>query len=82
MEQVIEQYRDTVRPMHNLFVEPAKRVANLIVHASHHGTETFDISCAVLSNHLRAVADQYRLLQSANVQTVCEDNGQTNESDR
>lgn len=67
MEQVVDQYRETVRPMHNLFVEPGKRVADLIVHASHHGVSTFDISCSVLTNHLRAVAEECRLQGASDV---------------
>jgi uridine kinase len=59
MEQVIQQYQATVRPMHNLFVEPGKQMADLIVHASHHGKETLDISCTVLTHHLRAVMAEH-----------------------
>lgn len=73
MEQVVDQYRETVRPMHNLFVEPGKRVADLIVHASHHGVSTFDTSCSVLTNHLRAVAADYRL-NGVNVRVCEQDN--------
>jgi uridine kinase len=31
MESVIEQYLTTVRPMHDEFVEPSKRYADLII---------------------------------------------------
>ena len=31
MESVIEQYMTTVKPMHEQFVEPSKRKANLII---------------------------------------------------
>ena len=31
MESVLEQYRETVRPMHLEFVEPSKRWANIII---------------------------------------------------
>lgn len=31
MENVIEQYKSTVRPMHNQFIEPTKRYADLIL---------------------------------------------------
>ncbi len=32
VEEVIEQYHETVRPMHEAYVEPSKVVADLIVH--------------------------------------------------
>jgi uridine kinase len=31
MESVIEQYVNVVRPMHNQFIEPSKRYADIIV---------------------------------------------------
>jgi uridine kinase len=31
MESVLQQYHDTVRPMHLEFVEPSKRYADIIV---------------------------------------------------
>ena len=31
MEQVIEQYLKTVRPMHLQFVEPSKRYADVVI---------------------------------------------------
>ncbi len=31
MEMVLQQYRDTVRPMHEQFVEPSKRYADMII---------------------------------------------------
>lgn len=31
LESVIRQYRDTVKPMHDQFVEPSKRKANIII---------------------------------------------------
>lgn len=33
-ESAVRQYQDTVRPMHEMFVEPSKRVADIIVPAS------------------------------------------------
>lgn len=35
VDQVIDQYTKTVRPMHHLFVEPNKRKADIIVPSSH-----------------------------------------------
>jgi len=31
IQSVIEQYEETVRPMHNSFVEPSKRYADIII---------------------------------------------------
>lgn len=57
MDQVVQQYHATVRPMHNRYVAPSGKngIANLVVHADADGTDTFDIACAVLTNHLRSV---------------------------
>ena len=52
VQSVIDQYIATVRPMHEMFVEPSKRFADLIVPA------TFDNSVAqeVLITHIRQKA--------------------------
>lgn len=55
MSEVVAQYQTTVRPMHDRYVAPSSCVADLIVHADAHGTDNFDVPCAVLTNHLRAV---------------------------
>jgi len=50
VDDVIRQYHETVRPMHEEFVEPSKRSADLIVHSSGH---SMDVSIRILVNHLR-----------------------------
>jgi len=50
VSEVMEQYETTVRPMHEAFVEPSKRVADVIVHSTGHG----DIALQMICNHLRA----------------------------
>jgi uridine kinase len=55
MPDVVAQYQATVRPMHDRYVAPSCCVADLVVHADAHGTDNFDVPCAVLTNHLRAV---------------------------
>jgi uridine kinase len=55
MTEVVAQYQATVRPMHDRYVAPSSCVADLVVHADAHGTDNFDVPCAVLTNHLRAV---------------------------
>lgn len=51
VEDVLQQYHTTVRPMHQEWVEPSKRVADIIVHSYGHSFET---AVSMLSNHLRA----------------------------
>jgi CRISPR/Cas system CMR-associated protein Cmr5 small subunit len=70
--QVIEQYNQTVRPMHLQYVEPSKLVADIIVHstsdtssknetddpdAKEKSQGSFDVACEVLKNHLMVVAN-------------------------
>lgn len=53
-EQVVEQYLETVRPMHEEFVEPSKRVADIVVH-SHHGVDP-GVALGIIVNHLKVVS--------------------------
>mmetsp|Transcript_26664 Transcript_26664/g.44487 ORF Transcript_26664/g.44487 Transcript_26664/m.44487 type:complete len:197 (-) Transcript_26664:126-716(-) len=53
VSEVIEQYHATVRPMHEEWVEPSKKHADLIVQTNNH---SLDIAVKTLSNHLRAEA--------------------------
>ncbi len=50
IESVIEQYRQTVRPMHDLFVEPSKRFADFIVS----GETTQSHALETVAGHVRA----------------------------
>lgn len=43
MESVIDQYLKTVRPMHNAFVEPSKRYADIIVPQGGYNTVAVDL---------------------------------------
>ena len=52
--QVMEQYSTTVRPMHLEFVEPSKRVADVIV-SSCHGKDT-SMALRMITNHLKLEA--------------------------
>ena len=53
MEEVIEQYHTTVRPMHTAYVEPSKVEADLIVHSTGHSME---VAIKTITNHLRVEA--------------------------
>jgi len=54
MESVIDQYLNTVRPMHLEFVEPSKRYADVIVPLGGHNTVAVDL----LLTMLRSVASR------------------------
>ncbi|HKK71295.1 MAG TPA: uridine kinase [Candidatus Krumholzibacteria bacterium] len=50
---VIEQYRDTVRPMHRQFVAPSKRWAHVIIPEGGHNVVAIDMICAKIHDVLR-----------------------------
>lgn len=50
MESVIEQYMDTVRPMHLQFVEPSKRMADVIIPEGGHNDIAMDMVVALLES--------------------------------
>src|SRR5260221_7979639 len=43
LDSVIEQYINTVRPMHNQFVEPSKRYADVIIPEGGHNLVSIDL---------------------------------------
>jgi uridine kinase len=53
-EQVIEQYLTTVKPMHETFVEPSKKVADLVI-KSDEGNDP-EVSLRIIVNYLKVVA--------------------------
>lgn len=53
VEDIIEQYHSTVRPMHQAYVEPSKTQADLIVHSTGHSME---VAIKTITNHLRVEA--------------------------
>lgn len=52
-EQSIEQYEKTVRPMHQQFVEPSKRHADLIIPEGAHTEVSIDVLCGLVKDKLR-----------------------------
>ena len=48
---VMNQYAATVRPMHNEYVEPSKRAADIIVHSHHDGNH--DVALNMIVDHLK-----------------------------
>lgn len=53
MQDVIYQYQETVRPMHDLFVEPSKKNADMIVYSEGHSMDT---AIEMLWNYLKIKA--------------------------
>lgn len=48
LDSVVEQYLDTVRPMHHAFVEPSKRFADIIVPEGGHNNVAFDMLMSMI----------------------------------
>ncbi|NNV05630.1 uridine kinase [Geobacillus sp. C56-T2] len=57
-DSVIEQYLSVVRPMHNQFVEPTKRYADVIIPEGGHNTVAIDLMVA----KIRTVLEQKSVL--------------------
>lgn len=53
LESVITQYLTTVKPMHEAFVEPSKRKANLIVPEGGKNAAALEMLVRYIENHLR-----------------------------
>jgi uridine kinase len=57
LDSVVDQYRSTVKPMHEAFVEPSKRYADIIIpNGGENGS-----ALEVLAHHIRS------LIQKANI---------------
>lgn len=54
LDSVVKQYLTTVKPMHEQFVEPSKRKANLIVPEGGRNEVALDMLTKWVSNHLQA----------------------------
>lgn len=53
LESIIRQYRETVRPMHNKFVEPSKRFADVIIPEGSHNRIGVDMIISKVHHILR-----------------------------
>ena len=56
-EEILEQYLSTVRPMHEQFVEPSKRYADLIVPRGGHNAVAIEMIVAKIQRRLQARRD-------------------------
>ena len=72
--QVLEQYHQTVRPMHLQYVEPSKQVADLTVHSKEtsdpDSPHSLDTACKVLTNHLLVVSNLIHAKPPTNMEEV------------
>ena len=50
MESVIDQYLATVKPMHDQFIEPSKRYADVIIPEGGHNTVAIDLLITKISS--------------------------------
>ena len=53
LESVVNQYLSTVKPMHEQFVEPSKRNADIIIPEGGHNTVAFDMVMERIRSYLR-----------------------------
>lgn len=54
LESVISQYQETVRPMHNTFVEPSKRFADIIILEGGHNQVAIDLLSTKISSIIQS----------------------------
>jgi uridine kinase len=54
LEEILEQYMSTVRPMHEQFVEPSKRYADVIVPRGGHNAIAIEMIVAKIQRRLQA----------------------------
>ena len=50
LESVVEQYTQTVRVMHNLFIEPSRRHADIIIPEGGHNVVAIDLLVTKISS--------------------------------
>ena len=55
LESVIEQYLTTVKPMHEQFVEPSRKYADIIVLEGGHNLVALDMIMQRIASHIAAV---------------------------
>ena len=52
LESVLSQYQDTVKPMHEMYVEPSKKYANIIVPEGGKNLVALDMITGRIQRHL------------------------------
>jgi uridine kinase len=82
LEEILEQYVNTVRPMHLQFIEPSKRWADVIVPRGGHNTVAIEMILAKIRQrlathgvpHIPMVADENRLTPTGSHPAIREGN--------
>lgn len=54
LESVVEQYLTTVKPMHEMYVEPSKRYANIIIPEGGHNMVAVNMLMERINAHINA----------------------------
>ena len=57
LESVLEQYQNTVKPMHELYVEPSKKFANIVVPEGGRNSVALDMILSRIQKHLAETED-------------------------
>ncbi len=52
LNEVLDRYQDTLKPMHNQFIEPTKNFADIIIPNNHYNTVAIDIVKTVINEKL------------------------------
>lgn len=55
LEGVAEQYLQTVKPMHYLYVEPTKNVADIVINSGMN-----DVACDIVSTKIKALLEEHK----------------------
>ncbi len=58
MDSVVNQYLTTVKPMHERFVEPSKRVADIIVPVGGHNEVAFNMICSTIKKKIAEAEEE------------------------
>ena len=58
MDSVVKQYLTTVKPMHERFVEPSKRVADIIVPVGGHNDVAFNMICSTIKKKIAEAEEE------------------------
>jgi uridine kinase len=52
LEEVLNRYQTTLKPMHDQFIEPAKEFADIIIPNNHYNTVAVDIVRTIINDKL------------------------------
>lgn len=67
LESVLAQYQDTVKPMHERYVEPSKRYADIVVPEGGKNWIALDMILGRIQRHLDKGEDFYDLTESTDL---------------